>query len=193
MSFYSYHVRTCSIILLLLKIKRYLWCYYFCSTGCWNYTAYIPLYGRFELFWKYFFFLVITKLLYSILYQIIFTPGKFSTSHYISCSRIRGTQRDILRKRPKNNEAESFMKPFWETAGKNLSVPHSQQDWWKSSQPARCTYNLQPDLLGSFTGRRMSGLSVVVGQNSALQYGEGQNLPLHWGQRFLSHTRFSRL
>ena len=32
----------------------------------------------------------------------------------------------------------------------NLSVPHSQQDWWKSSQPARCTNNLQPDLLGSF-------------------------------------------
>ena len=173
MSFYSYHVRTCSIILLLLKIKRYLWCYYFCSTGCWNYTAYIPLYGRFELFWKYFFFLVITKLLYSILYQIIFTPGKFSTSHYISCSRIRGTQRDILRKRPKNNEAESFMKPFWETAGKNLSVPHSQQDWWKSSQPARCTYNLQPDLLesfpadiypditGQFGGR---GVGVLLGQ-----------------------------
>ena len=42
---------------------------------------------------------------------------------------------------------------FWshsEIAGKNLSVPHSQQDWWKSSQPARRTYNLQPDLLGSF-------------------------------------------
>ena len=38
----------------------------------------------------------------------------------------------------------------WEIAGKNLCVPHSQQDWWKSSKPARCTYNMQPDLLGSF-------------------------------------------
>ena len=35
---------------------------------------------------------------------------------------------------------------YWE----NLSVPNAQQDWWKSSQPARCTYNLQPDILGSF-------------------------------------------
>ena len=31
---------------------------------------------------------------------------------------------------------------FWEIAGKKLSVPHSQQVWWTSSQPARCTYNL---------------------------------------------------
>ena len=38
----------------------------------------------------------------------------------------------------------------WEIAGKNVCVPHSQQDWWKSSKPARCTYNLEPDLLGSF-------------------------------------------
>ena len=42
-------------------------------------------------------------------------------------------------------------KAFWEIAGENLSVPHSQQDWWKSSQPGRCIYNLQPDLLGRFT------------------------------------------
>ena len=34
--------------------------------------------------------------------------------------------------------------------GKHLSVPHCQQDWWRGSQPARCTFNLQPDLLGSF-------------------------------------------
>ena len=38
----------------------------------------------------------------------------------------------------------------WEIAGKNVCVPHSQQDWWKSFKPARCTYNTQPDLLGSF-------------------------------------------
>ena len=31
------------------------------------------------------------------------------------------------------------------------SVPHSQQDLWKSFQPARCTYNLQPDLRESFS------------------------------------------
>ena len=24
------------------------------------------------------------------------------------------------------------------------------EDYWKSSQPARCTFNLQPDLLGRF-------------------------------------------
>ena len=34
-----------------------------------------------------------------------------------------------------------FLKVFWENAGK---------DWWASSQPTRCTYNLQPDELGSF-------------------------------------------
>ena len=38
----------------------------------------------------------------------------------------------------------------WEIAGKNVCVPHSQQDWWKSSKPATCTHNLEPDLLGSF-------------------------------------------
>ena len=38
----------------------------------------------------------------------------------------------------------------WEIAGKNLCVLHSQQDWWKSSKPVRCTYNLQPNVLGSF-------------------------------------------
>ena len=32
--------------------------------------------------------------------------------------------------------------------GKKLSAPHSQQDLWKSFQPARCIYNLQFDLLG---------------------------------------------
>ena len=36
----------------------------------------------------------------------------------------------------------SHFETFWEIARKSLSVPCSQQDWWKSSQPARCTYNL---------------------------------------------------
>ena len=49
-----------------------------------------------------------------------------------------------------NKDVWSYFKHFWEIAGKNLSVPHSQQDWWRGSQPARCTFNLQPDLLGSF-------------------------------------------
>ena len=31
------------------------------------------------------------------------------------------------------------------------SVSHSQQDLWKSFQPVRCTYNLQPDLRESFS------------------------------------------
>jgi len=44
----------------------------------------------------------------------------------------------------------SHFKHFGRLLGKTLSVPHSQQVWWKSFQPARCTYNLQPDLLGSF-------------------------------------------
>ena len=68
-------------------------------------------------------------------------------------TKDRGTQREILRKRPKTNN--NISKAFWShfkyfrrLLGKNESVPHSQQDWWKSSQPAR--YNLQPDLLGSF-------------------------------------------
>ena len=68
-------------------------------------------------------------------------------------TKDRGTQREILRKRPKtkNNISKAFwshFKYFRRLLGKNESVPHSQQDWWKSSQPAR--YNLQPDLLGSF-------------------------------------------
>ena len=69
--------------------------------------------------------------------------------------RNRGTQREIIRKRHKNNNKAGIklsgaILSIWEMAGKNLSVPHSQQDWCKSSQPSRCTYNLQPDLLGSF-------------------------------------------
>ena len=63
----------------------------------------------------------------------------------ICTTTLRGTQREILRKRPKNNN-KAWIK-FSETILRNLgdcwkkvSVPHSQQDWWKSSQPA----TLQP-------------------------------------------------
>ena len=43
--------------------------------------------------------------------------------------------------------------------GKNLSVPDSQQDWWKSSQPARCT-SVQPvtGLTVKFPSRRPGSL-----------------------------------
>ena len=51
----------------------------------------------------------------------------------------------------------------WEIAGKKLCVPHSQQDWWKSSKPARCTYNMQPDLLGSFPAEVSPGTSGRFG------------------------------
>ena len=77
---------------------------------------------------------------------------------FLACKEgvvCRGTQREILRKRPKNNNKAwiklseailSILGDCWE----NFSVPHPQQDWWKSSQPARCTYNIQPDWLRSF-------------------------------------------
>ena len=48
--------------------------------------------------------------------------------------------------------------------GKNLSVPDSQQDWWKSSQPARCT-SVQPatGLTVKFPSRRPGSLVGGVG------------------------------
>ena len=49
-------------------------------------------------------------------------------------------------------------------------MPHSQQDLWKSFQPARCTYNLQPDLRDSGSG----SLGVVIGQYSDVQLGRGE-------------------
>ena len=41
----------------------------------------------------------------------------------------------------------SILGDCWE----KVSVAHSQQDWWKSSQPTRCTYNPQPATW--YTGR----------------------------------------
>ena len=46
---------------------------------------------------------------------------------------------------------------------KNLSLPHSQQDRWKSTQPAKCTYNLQPDLLGTFPANARPDITVHFG------------------------------
>ena len=90
----------------------------------------------------------------------------------IASQVVRGTQQEISRKWPKNNSKawiklwEAILRHFGRLMGKNLSVPHSQQDWWKSSQQARRTYNLQPDLLGSFPGDEcphITGVDVVVG------------------------------
>ena len=63
------------------------------------------------------------------------------------------------------------------------SVPHSQQDLWKSFQPARCTYNLQPDLRESFsadvcTDINFASLGVVIGQYSDVQWGRSGGLRL---------------
>ena len=48
-------------------------------------------------------------------------------------------------------------KHFGRLLGQILSVPHSQQDWWKSSQPA-CMVHLQPAtwLTGKFPSRSIS-------------------------------------
>ena len=51
----------------------------------------------------------------------------------------------------------------WEIAGKNVCVPLSQQDWWNSSKPASCTYNMQLDLLGSFPADVSPGTSCRFG------------------------------
>ena len=62
--------------------------------------------------------------------------------------------------------------------GKNLSVPDSQQDWWKSSQPARCT-SVQPatGLTVKFPSRRPGSLVGGVGRE---ENGCG---PRGWGGR----------
>ena len=60
---------------------------------------------------------------------------------------------------PTGNFEKFSIKISFEIAGKNLSVPHSQQDRWKSSKPARCTYNLETDLLRSFPADVSPGTS----------------------------------
>ena len=49
-----------------------------------------------------------------------------------------------------NKDVWSYFKHFGRLLGKIFSDPHSQQDWRRGSQPARCTFSLQPDLLGIF-------------------------------------------
>ena len=75
-----------------------------------------------------------------------------------------------LWKRPKNNSKAwiklsetilNILGDCWETF--ISSAPHSQQDWWKSSQPARCTYNPQPELLQKFSQQPY----VVIGRHRA--------------------------
>ena len=69
----------------------------------------------------------------------------------------------------------SHLKHFGRLLGKKLSVPHSQQDWWKSSQPARCTYNLQPDYWEvsqqTYVQTLLASLGVIIEQNSDLRCG----------------------
>ena len=74
--------------------------------------------------------------------------------------------------------------------GKNLSVPDSQQDWWKSSQPARCT-SVQPatGLTVKFPSRRPG--SLVLGQSGGGGGGAGRKWV--WpkgvrGERFLTNN-----
>ena len=75
-----------------------------------------------------------------------------------------------LWKRPKNNSKAwiklsetilNILGDCWETF--ISSAPHSQQDWWKGSQPARCTYNPQPELLQKFSQQSY----VVIGRHRA--------------------------
>ena len=65
----------------------------------------------------------------------------------MSSGILRGKQVNLL---PRVFSLSNMAAVGEKIAGKNVSIPHSQQDWWKSSEPARCTYNLQPDFLGSF-------------------------------------------
>ena len=51
----------------------------------------------------------------------------------------RGTRREILRKRPKNNNKAwiQLFNLFGRLLGENVSVPPSQQEWLRRSRPAR--------------------------------------------------------
>ena len=64
------------------------------------------------------------------------------------------------------------------------SVPHSQQDLWKSFQPARCTYNLQPDLRESFSADVCTDINgqFGCGRRAILRrsVGEGGNAVGQW-------------
>ena len=67
--------------------------------------------------------------------------------------KFRGTQWEILRKRP-NNSNKAWIKLseviLSIIAKIHLFLTPSKTAWWKSSQPARCTYNLQLNLVWSF-------------------------------------------
>ena len=69
-----------------------------------------------------------------------------------------------------------------------MSVPYSQQDWWKSSEPARCTYNLQPDLLGSFLADVCSN---ITGQSGCGHRAKFSSSVVRGGRReFLTNSRY---
>ena len=106
---------------------------------------------------------------------------------------------------------KDHFKHFGRLLGKNLSAPHSQQVWWKSFQPARCTCNLQSELLGSLSadvcsditgqfgcGHRAKFRLSVGGFRRKMGVAWGRNSPLWWRGRskggFLqrTHTSYSR-
>ena len=96
-------------------------------------------------------------------------------------------------------------KAFWshfkhfgrEIAVNNLSVPYSQQDWWRvpSQQGVPTTYNLtywEASGQQTYVQTLLASLGVVIRKNSALQWGWGKgvdrklgvtkvrNSPLQW-------------
>ena len=68
----------------------------------------------------------------------------------------------------------SFLKPFGRSCWQKItccSSPHTQQDWWKSSQPARCAYNnltYWEVSQQTYVQTLLACLGVVIGHNSAL-------------------------
>ena len=84
----------------------------------------------------------------------------------------------------------------WEIAGKHLCVPHSQQDWWESFKPARCTYNRQPDLLGRFPADVSPGTSGRFGWGHRTKFrpsvgGRGGHRNMDAAKRQKTHARYS--
>ena len=97
---------------------------------------------------------------------------------------ISSIQREILRKRPKNNNkawiklSETILSILGDCWGTFIcsSLPARLMEEFSASKE---TYNLQPDLLWSFPANvspdiTLASLVVDIGQNSALQSGVGR-------------------
>ena len=112
--------------------------------------------------------------------------------------RNKGTPREILRKRPKNNNKAGIklseaISSIWEIAGKNLSVPHSQQDWWKPVPSHQGHIQPATWLTGKFPRLTLlANLGVVIGQISALQWGQWwEGLIENWVWRKGERAKFT--